>query len=54
MFRDVDADGDADLLMAFQRRSLKLNKDSTRALLTGETKDKLLFMGTGEITVVKE
>ncbi len=52
--QDVDADGDVDLLLQFQRRGLKLNADSTRVLLTGQTRDKQLFIGTGEITIVVE
>jgi hypothetical protein len=52
MFRDVDTDGDADLLLYFQRRSLKLDENSTRAILTGETKNQLPFIGIDTITVL--
>ncbi|WP_136061202.1 choice-of-anchor Q domain-containing protein [Pontiella sulfatireligans] len=49
--QDVDADGDVDLLLQFQRRRLKLGKDSTKVLLTGETKDGQSFIGNGEIAI---
>jgi hypothetical protein len=51
-FQDVDGDGDADLLLQFQRRSLKLIPSSTHAILTGETKDGQLFIGAGEVGIL--
>lgn len=52
MFRDVDGDGDVGLLLQFQQRKMELDNDSTRAILTGETKDKLPFIGTGAVVIL--
>ncbi|WP_136061200.1 choice-of-anchor Q domain-containing protein [Pontiella sulfatireligans] len=52
VLQDVDADGDVDLLLQFQRRRLKLGKGSTKALLTGETKDGRPFIGGDAVTVL--
>ena len=53
MFQDVDDDGDLDLLLQFDRRKLKLDEGSNRALLTGETKDRQLFIGEATLQIVR-
>ncbi|MCK4564858.1 MAG: hypothetical protein KAU94_09310 [Verrucomicrobia bacterium] len=52
MLHDVDADGDVDLLLQFKRQKLNLTADSTKAFLTGQTRDKHPFIGMAEIKVV--
>lgn len=52
-YQDVDADGDIDLLLAFNRRKLKLKADMTKLLLTGETKDGEPFLGESLVSVIK-
>ena len=51
MLQDVDGDGDIDLLLAFKCRKLKLNPDTTRVLLTGQTKHNQPFIGKGFVTI---
>ncbi len=54
MLQDVDADGDVDLLLQFKRQKLNLTADSTKAFLTGQTRDKHPFIGMAEIKVVPQ
>ena len=50
--RDVDSDGDKDMLFFFEPRALvALDKDSTEATLTGETYDGVSFTGTDSVTI---
>ena len=49
---DVDHDGDKDLLLYFNTQDLNLNKDSTRATLTGTTDDGIDIVGTDSVTIV--
>lgn len=51
--RDVDADGDKDLLLTFNIRDLKLGTASTTATLTAITKDDREVTGTDAVTVVR-
>jgi hypothetical protein len=49
---DVDRDGDMDLLFHFNTQSLKLNKSSTDASLTGKTFDGVSVEGTDFVRIV--
>jgi hypothetical protein len=50
--RDVDGDGDLDLLLLFQVESTGIQCGDTTAPLTGYTYDGLPVVGTGAITTV--
>ena len=54
MLRDVDGDGDADLLLSFERKRLELEAGSTSVLLTGKTKNKVLFSAVAKVEILTE
>jgi hypothetical protein len=49
--KDVDEDGDKDMLFHFEPRELDLDKTSTEATLTGETYDGELIWGTDSVII---
>jgi len=50
---DVDSDGDLDMLFHFKTQELEeLDKDSTEAILTGETWDGIPIKGTDTVNIV--
>ena len=49
--KDVDVDGDKDMLFHFEPRELDLDKTSTEATLTGTTYDGVPFTGTDSVTI---
>lgn len=51
--KDVDGDGDADLLFRFNTRDTGIACGDVSAVLTGETLDGQAFEGTDEITLVR-
>ena len=51
-FKDVDCDGDVDLVLHFKTQELDLTEDSTEAILTGETFDFQLIQGTDSVRIV--
>jgi hypothetical protein len=50
--KDVDGDGDKDLLFHFKTQELSLNQDSIEAILTGMTTDDLHIMDTDSVNIV--
>jgi hypothetical protein len=50
--KDVDRDGDMDLLFHFKTRELNLDENSTEATLTGETFDGVPIRGTDAVRIV--
>ena len=42
-----------DLLFHFKVREMNLDEKSTEAVLTGETFDNMLFLGTDEVRIVQ-
>lgn len=51
--KDVDSDGDVDVVFHFKTRELNLDSNSTEATLTGDTTDPVLnFSGTGPVNIV--
>ncbi len=51
-FKDVDHDGDTDLVLLFKIRDLNLIKDSTEATLTGKTWNFQLIQGTDSVRIL--
>ena len=51
--KDVDDDGDNDLLFHFNKQDLNLDENSTEATLTGETTDGNTIEGTDEVRVIQ-
>jgi len=49
---DVDNDGDEDMLFHFRTQELNLDETSTKATLTGETKDGQKISGTDKVRIV--
>jgi len=52
MMKDVDDDGDKDMLLFFKTQELNLDENSTEATLTGETTDGKVIQGTDEVRIV--
>ena len=50
--KDVDYDGDYDILFHFMTQELELNKDSTEATLECETFEGMLITGTDSVNIV--
>ena len=50
--KDVDGDGDEDLLFHFKTQKLVLNESSTEATLTGETIGGMCIEGTDAVNIV--
>jgi len=51
-FKDIDSDGDLDLILHFDAQSLKLAQDSTRATLTGQLTDGRLIKGSDSVRII--
>jgi len=51
--KDVDDDGDNDLLLHFNKQDLNLDENSTEATLTGETTDGNTIEGTDEVRIIQ-
>ena len=51
-FRDVDKDGDLDLILYFRNKSLDLNYSDTEAVLTGKLNDGTLIKGSDLVRVL--
>jgi N-acetylneuraminic acid mutarotase len=51
--KDVDNDGDADLLCNFKTKEIDISDTIVEAALTGETSDGTLFGGTDSISIAK-
>ena len=51
--KDVDEDGDNDLLLHFKKQDLNLDENSTEATLTGETTDGNTIEGTDEVRIIQ-
>ena len=49
--RDVDHDGDDDMIFHFRIQELNLDKDSTEATLTGQTTQGVLIEGSDEVQI---
>ncbi|HUV81234.1 MAG TPA: hypothetical protein VMW21_01800, partial [Patescibacteria group bacterium] len=49
---DVDNDGDLDLILHFDTRSLKLTSTDTKAILSARLKDNALIKGTDSVRIV--
>jgi len=52
MLKDVDRDGDKDMLFLFRTRQLNLDQDSTEATLTAQINDGTKVSGTDEVRIV--
>jgi hypothetical protein len=52
--KDVDNDGDDDMLFQFKPRELDLSKKSINSILEGETYEGLQFIGTDSVKIVSE
>jgi hypothetical protein len=52
VLKDVDRDGDKDMLFCFKTQDLNLDQDSTEATLTGQTVEEVAFQGTDEVRIV--
>ena len=52
-FKDVNRDGVPDLVCKFSLRHADFDKDSTEAVLKGETRDGVAFYGTDQVEVKK-
>ena len=50
--KDVDEDGDLDLILHFETQNLKIYSTDTEAILTEKLKDKILIKGSDSIRVV--
>jgi len=50
--KDVDKDGDLDMLFHFETQALDLNSNSTQASLAGHTTDEEYFVGTDTVKIV--
>ena len=51
-FRDVDRDGDDDVLFLFKTQELNLDEESTEATLTGRLMDGTEIVGTDQVRIV--
>lgn len=51
-FRDIDKDGDLDMILYFRNRTLDLNPTDTEAVLTGELSDGTLIKGSDSVRVI--
>jgi hypothetical protein len=49
--RDVDRDGDDDMILHFRIQELNLDQDSTEATLTGQTTQGILIEGSDEVQI---
>jgi len=52
VLKDVDRDGDKDMLFCFKTQDLNLDQDSTEATLTGQTTEEVAIQGTDEVRIV--
>jgi hypothetical protein len=50
--KDVDGDGDKDLLFHFKTQELELGRDSGKATLSGSTYSRKHFSGTDTVKIV--
>jgi hypothetical protein len=50
--RDVDRDGDDDMILHFRMQELNLDQDSTEATLTGQTTQGILIEGSDEVQII--
>jgi len=51
---DVDDDGDEDMLFHFETQELKLDENSTEAILTGKTTEEKVIRGTDGVQIVPQ
>ena len=51
-FKDIDNNGDLDLILHFDTQSLKLVQDSARATLTGQLTDGRLIKGSDSVRII--
>jgi hypothetical protein len=52
VLKDIDRDGDKDMLFHFKTQELNLDQDSTEATLTGQTTEGILIEGSDQVQIM--